>query len=541
MAHRGKIACHFPERGDAGQNPNFDVTEIKFTKDGTTGNLTNIDKVYYLPPNAQVQSVSDLTQYLIWEIVSNRKLLAGADTVCIEFIPSADITLSSLAIFSADNETSTTVNAGIIHESGLVVFLSNTDNIDLNITKYELTGERRYIQSISNVVLKKDFKYYIHYRNGNNTFKPAYFENETGNYINWNHGHLQSKSVANLNTARSYLGEVSDAAVWLAAQENDLMICANGLDSLNNTDAYIRNGLVNGAAVIGQSGQTLPAVEKDKILSLNTGDGFMYIGNNYSESSVDILQNQHIYTKNSQLDNSKYKGIKTTAKGILDDLDLNDYCIYSGTSVAGGLIQDNRIYQKTADIDVKEEYQCAGSNMTDALSILDLSYNASGDNKSVATNGYLYWSDITGNVYTLKSGYVPKLNKQSGSFVGYASTEITSGSAGDLFYITTAGYVPLISAYIYETGLFYYDGNGLTLYFTDSSKNNFDSLFTIVSMDNAVQEIVLAGKVDMLGTTGRLIELVKTHYDGAYISNTIKSQTVLTDRKYYLEINGREV
>lgn len=547
MAYSGKIAFNLTNVGKV----NYDCMDIKFLPANANtptsiNDFVQVNKVYAIPAGVTVTSIADLQNYVVWELI-NKTLVAGTLTVCIEYVVpngenDTDINLSSFGIFTADSESSTTVNVGIFHESGIVVYKSNVDNIDHNTSeKYGLTGERRLVQSISNVVLKKGLKYYIQYTNTNNSFKPAYFSEGSGNYLNWRHGSLQQKSVADLNSVTKYLGVVSNVATWLAASENALMICDNGLDSLSNSDAYIRNNLCNGASIIGQNGQTLPAAEKDKILKLNTNDGFMYIGNNYSESDVDILQNQRIYIKNSQLDNTKYKGIKTTAKGILDDLIMYDYCIYSGSSVAGGLIQDNRIYQKTADIDVKEEYQCAGSNMTDALSILDLSYNASGDNKSVATNGYLYWSDITGNVYTLKSGYVPKLNKQSGSFVGYASTEITSGSAGDLFYITTTGYVPLINASVYETGLFYYDGNGLTLYCTGNSKNNFDSLFTIVSMSDAVQEIKLSGKVDKLGTTGQLIELVKTHYDGAYISNNLRGETVQTDKKFYLEINGREV
>lgn len=534
MAHRGKIACHFPERGDAGQNPNFDVTEIKFTKDGTTGNLTNIDKVYYLPPNAQVQTVADLAQYLIWELVNDRKLLAGSDTICIEFIPNADITLSSLAIFSGDGETSTTVNAGIIHESGLVVFLSNTDNIDLNVTKYELTGERRYIQSISNVVLKKDFKYYIHYTNANNTFKPAYFENETGNYINWNHGTLQSKSIANLNTARAYLGEVSDAAVWLAAQENDLMI-SNNLDSLNNTDAYIRNGLVNGAEIIGQNQQNLPAAEKDKLLKLNTGDGFMYIGNNYTESSggssVAVLENQHIYTKNSQLDNTKYKGIKTTAKGVLDDLDENDYCIYNGASVSQ-VVTQNHIYKKIADLDIGSDIDLDdySGNALKLMHIIKQSAATSTYSNVAIKNGYMYYSDRTGYVYKLKSNYTVDLGPNDAGYSGSSAPHVTNC----IYYLndTTA---------TWSAGMWMWNGSTWELVGVNDSSGTLENFFDITTFASAIQEVMLNGSVTQVGNTGRLIELVKTHYDGAYISNTIKSQTVLTDRKYYLEINGREV
>ena len=46
----GKIGCHFPER--AGLNPNFDVSNIRFTPDGTSGNLQEIESVYYFDQTA---------------------------------------------------------------------------------------------------------------------------------------------------------------------------------------------------------------------------------------------------------------------------------------------------------------------------------------------------------------------------------------------------------------------------------------------------------------------------------------------------------
>jgi hypothetical protein len=536
MAHRGKIACHFPERGNAGLNPNFDVTEIKFTKDGTEVNLQNIDKVYYLPPGTQVSSVADLAQYLIWELVNDRKLVDGELTVCIEFVPSADIQLSSLAIFSADSESSTTVNCGIIHESGLVVFLSNTDNIDMNVTKYELTGERRYIQSISNVTLKKDFKYYIHYTNGNNTFKPAYFQNETGNYVNWNHGTLQSKSVANINTARSYLGEVSDAAVWLAANENDFMISEIGQGGLNNSDAYIRNNVCNNASIIGQNQQTLPATEKDKLLKLNVGDGFMYIGNDYTESTVTVLKNQNIYTKNNTLDNSKYKGIKTTAKGILDDLNKNDYCLYNGTTVSQ-IVSQNHIYEKIADLDVGADLDLTSysSDLSKMMAIISSTTSQTPYINVAIKQGGIGYTDYTGYVFKLKSIYTKDFGPGD---AGYTCSNVPYVD-NTIYYITDQGQVT--GGYIWTAGLWFYDSqasNDKWVLVGANGQNLVLSYFDITTFADAIQEVMLAGSSTLVG---QLSDLAKTHYNGDYISNTIKSQTVLTDRKYYLEINGREV
>ena len=444
--------------------------------------------------------------------------------------------MSSLAIFTADSVSSTTVNVGILHESGIVVYKTNVDNIDHNTQeKYGLAGERRYIQSITDVVLKKGLKYYIQYTNENNTFKPAYFSDINGNYVNWHHGTLQSKSVANLNSVTKYLGDVSDAAVWLAANENELMICANNLDSLNNTDAYIRNNLCNAASIIGQNGQTLPAVEKDKILQLDTGEGFMYIGNNYTESSggsnVTVLENQHIYTKTSQLDNTKYKGIKTTAKGILDDLDQYDYCIYNGTSVSQ-VVTQNHIYQKIEDLDIGSDIDLDdySGNALKLMHVIKQSAATATYSNVAIKNGYMYYADRTGYVYKLKSNYTVDLGPNDAGYSGSSAPHVTNC----IYYLNDA-------TATWQAGMWMWNGSTWELVGVNDSSGQLDNFFDITTFASVIQEIMLNGSVAQLGTTGRLIELVKTHYDGAYISNTIKQQTVETDKKFYLEINGREV
>ena len=123
--------------------------------------LEHVNKVYAIPAGATVSSVADLQQYVVWEWLD--ELAAGSETVAFEYTPSSDVSLSSIGIFTDSNDTNTTCNVAIYHESGLVVYKHNVDTVDAVSTKYELTGRRRHIDGISGVTLKAGLKYYIQY------------------------------------------------------------------------------------------------------------------------------------------------------------------------------------------------------------------------------------------------------------------------------------------------------------------------------------------------------------------------------------------
>lgn len=537
MAHIGKIGFHFPARG----NPNLDTYDIKFLPTGQTASsiddFAQVDKVYAIPAGVTISSVADLQNYVVWEL-SNRTLVAGTQTVCIEYDltqANADVSLSSLAIFTADSESSTTVNVGILHESGIVVYKTNVDNIDHNTSeKYSLTGERRLVQSISNVVLKKGLKYYIQYTNTNNSFKPAYFSEGSGNYLNWSHGTLQQKSVADLNSVTKYLGVVSNVATWLAADENDFMI-ADGINGLNTSDAYIRNNVCNGAALIGESGQSLPPIEKDKLLSLDTGDGFMYIGNNVSESNVNILVNTNIYEKSNTLDNTYYKGMKSTLNTILP-LNTGEYCVYTGENDYGTSPQMvyNYIYRKKKNVVVNVNYTCShGGEALETAYIVDASCDST-TNKNVAVNGTWWYADRKGAVYTLKSSYhTTDFNKSGDTINGYDPSAISSLATNTIIYFNNGGQCPLIGNHV-NAGVYLWDGNT----FNVIGQNTLETYFSVTTLSDMIEVINLTGVATELGS---ISVLTKTHYDGNYISNNLRGETVQIDKKFYLEINGREV
>lgn len=180
MAYRGKIACHFPDQTPS----NYDVNDIQFLPvGGTVNDILPIDKVYALPAGASVSSVSDLEQYLVWEKIL-KVLISGNQHVAIEYIPTQDISVTDIGIFTNENSTGRTPRIKIFHESGLCVAFTNGDIQTTNQEVYELSGSN-HDAVIQATTLKAGQKYYIVYSPGygsGNTFYPAYFQNTNGNY-----------------------------------------------------------------------------------------------------------------------------------------------------------------------------------------------------------------------------------------------------------------------------------------------------------------------------------------------------------------------
>ena len=548
MAYRvdGKIACQFSWGA-----VNYDVKKVivldaMHPTSGASDERYAANKIYYIPAGVTPASFNDLQQYRIWHRYweSQKTLLAQNQDVCIEFVPLQDIQLTAstpIAIFTDSSTSDEDANFAIFHESGLVVAKTTGDTIDPNVSElYGLSGEKRSL-SVTGVTLKAGFKYYIQYTNKNgyknSTFQPAYFQGETGNYLAWVHDSVQQKSVANINSVEHYLGVVSDASTWLSADEDDLIISQIGQGGLSNSDAYIRNGSYNSASVIGVSGQSLPIAEKDKLLSLNANDVFMYIGTDYVEQSTKILEQYQIYTKNSTLDSSKYKGIKTTAKGILDGLNTGDYCLYNGSNVQY-IIEAGHIYQKTGNIQIDDDIDLTAlsGDIVKIMAIADKSASITPYRNIAIKQGSINNNDYTGYVFTLKSGYYRDFGQNN---AGYTCATVPTVDK-TIYYITDTGEVPG-GGWVWAAGLWFYDstaGEKWKFVAQDGNVSSLSSYFDMVTFASAIQEIYISGSVT---STATLSDLVKTHFNSSYISNDLKSQTLQTDKKFYLSINGQEV
>lgn len=462
--HWGKIATHLPNRG----NPNADVWNIEFRPKNGNANL-EIDRVYMVPPGATIQSVADLQHYIVW--TTDVTLVPENDTVCIEYIPNVDIPLSNVAVFSADSETGDTVNFAIYHESGLVVAKSNQAS-HTSTTKFGQSGNR-WLTAVSGVTLKKGFKYYIQFTNNGATIKSVAMDGWYGNYKQFYHSQAQNKSVANINNARSWVGEIGTAP---------------------------------------------------DILTLETSDFFMWQASDYSTG----LTNGHIYTRSNVGAGMPYGGVigNQQSPSQITTSDITNLLSKSADSVIMWYIANypsmnsGTIWQIPDDMPTETVDFTEYDNGSPQIAHLLYLFNQENATRLICNGGYWMWNTGMGKTFSYKtdSGYVNMVT----------SDEPISSLPSD----------PV------ENGVYYTNEYGWT-HFAIWEYNESSQTWgwnTQMQLDAVVALLLEITSLDNLLTyVGKPTDLVSDDWDSSYQSDGLRTQTVYTDQKYYLEINGTEV
>ncbi|MBR1610856.1 MAG: hypothetical protein IJ672_05145 [Methanobrevibacter sp.] len=147
--------------------------------------------------------------------------------------------------------------------------------------------------------------------------------------------------------------------------------------------------------------------------------------------------------------------------------------------------------------------------------------------------GSISYTDYTGYVFTLKSGYYRDFGQNN---AGYTCAMVPTVDK-TIYYIIDQGSLPG-GGWCWTEGLWFYDNSTWTFVAQNGNVNNLSNYFDMVTFASAIQEIYINGSVT---STATLSDLVKTQFNSSYISNDLKSQTVQTDKKFYLSINGQEV
>ncbi len=160
-------------------------------------------------------------------------LVAGSQNVAIEYVPTLDITVNSIEIFTSQTTSATTGRIKILHECGLYVGAIDGNGEDAITERYNLTGRPRTVSNVG-VTLYAGKKYYIVFQNSTNeTYYPTYFQNETGNYkVYANASEAQGINVADLSALGNFLGGFSpsrhptkdDKAYLLSLNTNDSVV-----------------------------------------------------------------------------------------------------------------------------------------------------------------------------------------------------------------------------------------------------------------------------------------------------------------------------
>ena len=161
------------------------------------------------------------------------QLVAGSQNVAIEYVPTEDITVNSIEIFTSQTDSATSGRIKILHECGLFVGAIDGNGEDAITERYHLTGRPRTVSNVS-VTLKAGQKYYIVFQNSTNeTYYPTYFQNETGNYkVYANTTQATGINVGDLSALGNFLGGFSpnrhptkdDKVYLLSLNANDSVV-----------------------------------------------------------------------------------------------------------------------------------------------------------------------------------------------------------------------------------------------------------------------------------------------------------------------------
>ena len=533
-------------------NSPYDAYAIKFSRDGTQQNLENVASVYYVDDarKAVIQSFNlpedadALHQYLeehclVWGI--RRKLLAGDKLVAIEYVPSVDTTVQTIEIFTTSSQgDNNKARVKIIHESGLYIAAFNADNGPDAATEYDLTGYKRYVNNQS-IVLKGGLKYYIVYQHddanpGENTFWPAYFQNENGNYKEYSNNR-DTVTTTDISSFGDYIGEINTVGGIVAAATNQFFVWS-GYDLTNvikMNRLYIRNSSYHNTygGEFGEQAAITPEV-KDAVLSL--ADDSLFVWKGWSDSNNHLINNEMHQRIGTTLARTKYKGIKTTIDDLLDDLGVGDYAVFKGSD---SQLSNNTIYKKTQHINIDSvlDFSQSSDSFANLVALIKASYNASG-NKHIATKGTIFNRNLTGYVMTLKSGYSYDFNTNDS---GYAPSELTTSKVqtGCMYYMNTGG-TPAAGSVYENPGILLWNGSSFEAVAYTTYDSNYINYFDYVTLADALTAVSFGDAISHIGSADLLVENTSYYGDGV-ISNTLRSATAYTNRKYYLKINGKEV
>lgn len=472
--NKGKIQYNCPNTTDSG----FNVARIVYSRDGVLSNINEIEKVYYISPDAastisakttHEERLAELNKWLVWlrYLDSQRMLVAGDKNVAIEYVPTDDVTINSIEIFTTSNQGNTDeARIKIIHESGLYIASFNGDGKSSSETLYDLDGYKRYISSIS-VKLYAGKKYYFVYNDASDatSYYPAYFQNELGNYKEYSNIN-NTAMTTDISTFGTYQGEISDFSDIFNMSENDFFYWTGSTSDLSNS-IYVRSNIGLGTVYKGEFGSSQTSLREQDIkafIDMSINDSFRLMSQN-----TGINVGSFTYKSSDTPENTTDYGSQTTATLrlalLLMDINLNDetFCV---TGPANW------------------EYGCNPA-------------------------------DIYGYNFSMATGYSSQVTSLTPLDI-LPETPVNSG-----FYFLKNG---LVSGMTSDSICLYNNGSWTIIYNYTDLKPYFDRTFITTYM-------TVIGVVD---------DLYKQHIsDANYISNELRTTPIATpSRKYYLKLNN---
>lgn len=378
---------------------------------------------------------------LVWQKGNAKVLVAGNKNVAIEYVPTEDITVNSIEIFTSQTTSATSGRIKILHENGLYVGAIDGNGEDATTERYNLTGRPRTVSNVG-VTLYAGKKYYIVFQDVlDATYYPTYFQNETGNY----------KVYAN-TTGASQIILYPDAASLKATIGHD--------ENLNNT-------------------------YRDEILKLNTNEKFLWGGYQQQEvnPTIPAMVSNGIYNRESLT--GSYAGKKTTLAGIVST-PKDDYCLIDVNNTS---FTNEAVYRKTNDIPSYTEFNFddySSLSASDQLAVFVHELN--GKTLFVAsTSSWQSWVNVQG-LDTLKSGYTSDIEVNNNVPV-LRTTLPTNPVEKCYYYINGNAWTDwhATGLYVYENNTYTYinenDGDGFKTHLVISQITDY---FTVINFSTII-------------------------------------------------------
>lgn len=312
MAYDGKIAGHFPGRG----NPNLDTNCIKYLREGAStptsvSQMDTVKEVYAVGVN-ETPTLQTLDNYLVWRYFDELQNDGTTDQYLMFAIkPERNISVNSISILTDSNGSGSGSTAlCIVSDDGLLLYNGNdTQESTENKTIYGYSGIKRTRTFSNSITLYSGKTYWIHYH-----FSDC--RNHRGPYFNGFDGHACLGKYKNMNnfdfatfanqtthseyanTNFTFIDITNSTASSNSEKMDKTLAAAAGAALYFNMEAwdpfYIRNSYLKDHPYKGMvistnnDGWSLTQEQWDSLL-LNNNDYFM-IRNAHNSQSYRICQ-----------------------------------------------------------------------------------------------------------------------------------------------------------------------------------------------------------------------------------------------------------
>lgn len=458
---------------------------------------------------------------LIWEKGTTEKILVtGTQDVAIEYVPSVDMTVSTVTIFTDEENVQAVCYFRIIEESGIVVAETNTSTVQTDVTIYELTGEKR-TATIDPVTLYAGKKYYIYFceQGYSDSFKPAYFQNTTGNYKSFTEWSLINNTI-DMADFGDYIGVCSGQQGMIDffnSNENDYMYWRTGGGSdysiFTNQRVFVRSSAACDCNFVGIY-DTYATETLDSILKLEPKNLFLYTGSNWTEQG--LTQNS-FYVKTSGIPASSYSGIY---ENLLDPITCG-----SGTYFT----YYYNLYKNNYDVSGIHSFVQTGEINKLAELLMTLGNDMS---SYIAISSSLYYSH-TNAIFQRKLEGDIKIEDASSPLSASYTPETLPLNDGDILFV---------NSYFTYDGVTAASNNSIVQYSAGSfssingewEQTKLSAIFNIVENANVYTTTSLSSTISAVDPSQSIKQTITP--DVMFAEAGLSA-----DKKFYLEINGTEV